>query len=80
MIARQSSTKGRRCWKLRAKRSLASVLDEIHGVGPRRKSSLIQAFGSVARIEHASAEEIAERAHVPKELARRILSHLRKDP
>jgi len=66
--------------KLRAKRSLASVLDEIHGVGPRRKSSLIQAFGSVARIEHASAEEIAERAHVPKELARRILSHLRKDP
>jgi len=65
--------------KLRAKRSLASVLDEIRGVGPRRKSALIQAFGSVARIEHASAEEIAERGHVPRELAERILAHLRRD-
>ena len=65
--------------KLRAKRSLASVLDEVRGIGPRRKSTLIQAFGSVARIEHASAEEIAERGHVPRELAERILTHLRKD-
>jgi excinuclease ABC subunit C len=55
------------------------VLDEVRGIGPRRKSTLIQAFGSVARIEHASAEEIAERGHVPRELAERILTHLRKD-
>jgi len=65
--------------KLRARRSLASVLDEVRGVGPRRKSALIRAFGSVARIEHASANEIAEQGHVPRELAERILTHLRKD-
>jgi len=63
--------------KLRAKRSLASALDEIRGVGPKRKSALIQAFGSVARIEHASPEEIAERGGVPRELAERIRKHLR---
>jgi excinuclease ABC subunit C len=63
--------------KLRAKRSLASVLDEIRGVGPRRKSALIRAFGSVARIAHASADEIAERGHIPRELAERIRKHLR---
>ncbi len=62
--------------KLRARRSLASVLDEIRGIGPRRKSALIQAFGSVARIAHASADEIAEKASVPRNVAERILNHL----
>jgi len=63
--------------QLRAKRSLASLLDGVHGVGPKRKSALIRAFGSVARIEHASADEIAEKAGIPRELAERIRKHLR---
>ncbi len=62
--------------RLRAKRSLASILDEIPGVGPKRKSTLIQAFGSVARLEHASSGEIAEKAGIPKGLAERIRHHL----
>jgi excinuclease ABC subunit C len=65
--------------RLRAKRSLSSILDEIPGVGPKRKATLIKAFGSVARISHASAEEIAEKARVPGELAERIRRHLRVD-
>ncbi len=63
--------------RLRAKRSLASILDEIPGIGPKRKSALIQAFGSVARLEHASADEIAEKAGIPKGLAERIRRRLR---
>ena len=63
--------------RLRAKRSLSSVLDEISGIGPRRKSALIQAFGSVARISHASIDEIAEKAAIPRGLAERIRKHLR---
>jgi len=39
--------------RLRAKRSLSSVLDEILGIGPKRRNTLIKAFGSVARISHA---------------------------
>ncbi len=65
--------------RLRAKRSLASVLDEIPGIGPKRATALIKAFGSVARIAHASADEIAERGGVPKGLAERIRRHLRAD-
>jgi excinuclease ABC subunit C len=61
---------------LRAKRSLSSILDEIPGIGPKRKNSLIQAFGSVARISHASADEIVEKAGIPSGLADRIRRHL----
>jgi excinuclease ABC subunit C len=62
--------------RLRAKRSLSSILDEIPGIGPKRKNSLIQAFGSVARISHASADEIVEKAGIPSGLADRIRRHL----
>jgi len=64
--------------RLRAKRSLASILDGVHGIGPKRRSALIRAFGSVARISHASADEIAEKARIPGELAERIRKHLRE--
>jgi len=62
--------------RLRAKRSLSSVLDGIPGIGPKRKSALIKAFGSVAQISHASADEIAEKAEIPHGLAERIRRHL----
>ena len=64
--------------RLRAKRSLASVLDEVPGIGPKRKNALITTFGSVARISHASADEIAEKAGIPSGLAERIRKHLRE--
>jgi excinuclease ABC subunit C len=66
--------------KLRAKRSLASALDEIRGIGPKRKSALIKGFGSVARISHASAAEIAEKAGIPVGLAEQIRRRLRAAP
>jgi len=62
---------------LRAKRSLSSILDEVHGVGPTRRSALIKAFGSVARLSHASKEEITEKTGIPRGLSERILRHLR---
>ena len=44
----------------RSKNQVASVLDEISGVGEKRKNDLLKAFKSVTRIKHASLEEIAE--------------------
>jgi excinuclease ABC subunit C len=61
--------------RLRAKRSMASLLDEIRGIGPRRKSALMRRFGSVERLAHASAQEIAA-VGIPEPLARTILERL----
>ena len=36
-----------------------SVLDDIEGIGPRRKKLLLESFGSVAALSRATAEEIA---------------------
>ena len=44
----------------RSKNQVASVLDEIPGIGEKRKNDLLKAFKSVTRIKHASLEEIAE--------------------
>ncbi len=62
--------------RLRTSRSFASVLDEIPGVGPKRKAALIQHYGSVDRILASSADEVAAAAGVSKALAERILSRL----
>jgi len=63
--------------KLRSKRSLSSVLDGIPGIGPKRKSALMKAFGSVDRLSHATAEDISLGAGVSETLAAKILSHLK---
>lgn len=62
--------------RLRSKRSLSSVLDDIPGIGPKRKSALMKAFGSVDRLAHATAEDIALGAGVSETLAAKILSSL----
>jgi len=62
--------------KLRSQRSLSSVLDDIPGIGPKRKSALMKAFGSVDRLAHATAADISIGAGVSEALATKILSHL----
>ncbi len=46
--------------KLRGKRMVDSVLDDVPGIGPGRKKKLIKQFGSLKRIRAASEEELAE--------------------
>jgi excinuclease ABC subunit C len=43
----------------RQKAALRSPLDEVPGIGPKRKKALIQHFGSVKRLRAAGAAEIA---------------------
>jgi len=45
---------------LRERRISRSALDDIPGIGPKRKQKLIKAFGSVAGIRKASREELLE--------------------
>jgi excinuclease ABC subunit C len=44
---------------VRARNHFHSALDDIPGIGPSLKAGLLKKFGSVARIEAASEEEIA---------------------
>ena len=44
----------------RSKSQTASVLDDISGIGEKRKTALLKAFKSVSRIQKATLEEIAE--------------------
>jgi excinuclease ABC subunit C len=45
--------------KLRAKGAVRSTLDDIPGIGPRRKKALMLAFGSLDGLRKATVEEIA---------------------
>lgn len=58
--------------KRRSKRAVRSVLDDIEGVGPAIKRSLVQHFGSVAAIREATVEELGAVKGVGKSLAERI--------
>lgn len=43
----------------RARRDLRSELDDIAGIGPRRRKQLLTTFGSLAGVRRASREELA---------------------
>ncbi len=45
--------------KLRGKRNLVSVLDHVVGIGPKRRQALWQHFGTLAKMQAASVEELA---------------------
>jgi excinuclease ABC subunit C len=44
--------------KVRAKRAHGSILDEIPGIGPKKKRLLLRTFGSIEAIRRAPVEEI----------------------
>lgn len=67
--------------RLRLRRIRESALDEIPGVGARRKRQLLERFGSVRRLARATAEEIAAAAPgLGGQTAREILEHLGHGP
>ena len=60
----------------RQKRQRKSELDDIPGVGPKRKRELLAHFGSVASIKGASAEEIVKVPGINRKLADDIYATL----
>jgi len=55
--------------KLRKKRTLRSALEEVPGVGPKRKRELLRHFGSLKKIKAASLEEIEQAPGMSKSAA-----------
>ncbi len=60
--------------KLRAKSQTRSVLDDIEGIGPKRKTALRREFGSIAAMRKASVEELS--AVVPEAAAVKLYEAL----
>ncbi len=60
----------------RGKARRQSELDEIAGVGPKRRRELLRHFGSVAALRGASREEIAKVPGVSRRLAEEIYATL----
>lgn len=58
--------------KLRQRRTLTSVLDQIPGVGPTLRTSLLRHLGSARRVREASVAELAAVPKVTPKLAQRI--------
>lgn len=56
--------------KLRSKRVIKSELDNIPGIGPKRKEALLKRFKSVKMVKSASLEELKE--CVPEDVAKKI--------
>ena len=60
--------------KTRSKRTIASALDDIPGVGPERRRKLLSRFGSLRGVKAATLEEL--RAAVGAATAARVRAHL----
>ncbi|MDA8216308.1 MAG: helix-hairpin-helix domain-containing protein, partial [Dehalococcoidales bacterium] len=61
---------------LRRQSTMGSLLDEIPGIGPKRKVALLRHFGSLTAIREATLEELAETRGMTLAAARKIKAHL----
>ena len=63
--------------ELRDKAMTRSAIDDVPGVGPKRRRALMKRFGSMKRLRAASEEEIAATPGVPAEVAHAVWQALR---
>ena len=59
---------------IRSKGSIASVLDNVEGIGNVRKKALIKKYGSVAKIKQATLDELTQ--IIPQNVAQNLLNYL----
>ncbi len=63
---------------LRDKKTTVSILDNIPGIGEKRKKELLNHFGSIASIKRASISELESLSKISNKLAQTILDSLNK--
>lgn len=62
---------------IKSKGSMASILENISGIGEKRRKQLLKKYGSVNKIKEASIEELAK--IIPKEVAQELKEYLEKE-
>jgi excinuclease ABC subunit C len=62
--------------RLRHKEGISSALDNIPGIGQRRKKALLRKFGSIEAIKESSLEELSQTEGITLALAQRVKEYL----
>ena len=60
----------------RQKKGLASLLEQIPGIGESKKTALLETFGSLKRLRNASLDELTTVSGVGPRLAEQIFHHI----
>jgi excinuclease ABC subunit C len=58
--------------KLRGRAMTASVLDEVAGIGPKKRAALLKHFGGIRRLRAASLEQLQEAPGMTSPMAREL--------
>ncbi len=62
--------------RLREKKILTSTLEEIPGIGPKRRQALLKHFGSLESIREATVEELMAVPGMTRRAAEQVKEHL----
>ena len=62
--------------KLRSDRTFKSVLDEIPGIGPKRKQALMKQYGSIRAISAASIDDLATLNGMNRDAAEKVKEYI----
>jgi excinuclease ABC subunit C len=62
--------------KLRGRRATRSILDDVPGVGPKRKRALLRHFGSIEALARATVDELAAVAGMNRPAAEAVFTRL----
>ncbi len=62
--------------KLRSDRTFKSVLDEIPGIGPKRKQALMKHYGSIRAISAASIDDLAALNGMTRDAAEKVKEYI----
>ena len=65
--------------KLRGKEGTTSGIEQIPGIGAKRRTALLRHFGSLQRLKEASADEIAAVKEMSKVVAESVFEWLHRD-
>lgn len=63
---------------LRTKDQVHSVLDDIPGIGPKRRRALMRSYSNIEDVRNASVEELMEKGEMPRNAAEAIYEFFRK--
>ena len=64
---------------LRSKKMFKSVLDNIQGVGEKRRKSLLRHFGSIDNIKKANVEELTQVESINRKIAENVYNYFREN-
>jgi excinuclease ABC subunit C len=61
----------------RKKRTITSTLDQIPGIGSKRRNDLLKKFGSLKKIKELELEDLTQKGGLPERLAINIYNYFR---